>query len=99
MTPAAFDPLASVDASRGAPMGRASRLSPDFGGALRLAKVRLDSGGYDRGGAYWGCRERGESLFVAWSTEFHAVAFLDAPDRDTARARILARVPAAMIRH
>lgn len=103
MTPAAFNPLAESGWNGGplrygASMGRGSRLPPDYAGLLRLARVRLDGGGYDRGGAYWGCRERGESLYVAWSTDGAAVAFLAAPDRAAARAAILARAPAAIIR-
>ena len=45
-----------VNVSRGAPMGRYT--GPDFldvdAGPLYLRWVRLDSGGYDAGGAYWG---------------------------------------------
>ena len=41
------------DPSRGAAMGR-----PDHNGALQaklhLARVRINQGGYDSGGAYWG---------------------------------------------
>lgn len=44
-----------VSTRYGAPMGRHS--SPSLNDAprsVRLFKVRLDSGGYDDGGAYWG---------------------------------------------
>lgn len=50
--PKQFD---KVDCSRGAPMGRLTqeeRTAPAR--SVRLFKVRLDSGGYDDGGAYWG---------------------------------------------
>ena len=56
-----------VDCSRGAPMGRASWGSPQYKRNVRLFKVRLDSGGYDDGGAYWGspgtlyCAAEGEA--------------------------------------
>lgn len=45
----------SVNSRFGAPMGRyaAPELDPTRG-TVRLFKVRLDSGGYDDGGAYWG---------------------------------------------
>lgn len=49
-----FEP---VDCSRGAPMGRPYRSpAPDVAppAILRVRRVRIDSGGYDDGGAYWG---------------------------------------------
>ena len=55
--------FSDVNSRYGAPMGRA-----EFGtheqadGKIRLFKVRLDSGGYDDGGAYWGS---GQALFCA----------------------------------
>lgn len=59
--------LEAVSCRCGAPMGRRDDASietavPRF---VRLQRVRLDSQGYDSGGAYWGVRRRGESLFVA----------------------------------
>lgn len=62
-----FNPTPNVDSKYGAPMGRASRNSytdkqgrtfeltatPDAP-PFRLVRVPLNSGGYDRGGAYWG---------------------------------------------
>lgn len=58
------DFLPNVSTARGAPMGRHS-----YGIAencerrsIRLFRVPLDSGGYDRGGAYWGL---GEPLYMA----------------------------------
>ena len=48
-----INPLANVSSQYGAPMGRTS-----YGTApaakVRLFAIRLDSGGYDKGGAYWG---------------------------------------------
>jgi hypothetical protein len=39
----------------GAPMGRSEkRDSDEWEGKIQLFKVRLDSGGYDQGGSYWG---------------------------------------------
>lgn len=47
----------------GAPMGRHSDPSlADIPRSIRLFRVRLDSGGYDDGGAYWGI---GEPLWCA----------------------------------
>lgn len=51
------------DGQRGAPLGRPSQASPDFTGKLHLARIRLDSGGYAQGGAYWG---HGGWLWEAW---------------------------------
>lgn len=59
--------LEAVSCRYGAPMGRSD--SPSIETAVprfvRLQRVRLDSQGYDSGGAYWGIRRPGESLFVA----------------------------------
>lgn len=51
----------------GAPMGRRNdpSLEACVPRSVSLARVRLDSQGYDSGGAYWGLRRPGESLFVA----------------------------------
>lgn len=48
--------FASVSSRYGAPMGRRadSYLETDLPRFVRLFRVRLDSGGYDDGGAYWG---------------------------------------------
>lgn len=58
----------SVNCQYGAPMGRLeSRETPVC--KVRLFRVRLDSGGYDDGGAYWGigqplyCADDGEGYF------------------------------------
>lgn len=51
-----LNPCPPVNARYGAPMGR--HTGPDYletgAGPLRLVRIPLDSGGYDRGGAYWG---------------------------------------------
>lgn len=55
-----------VDGRCGAPMGRA-----DYGelsGLVRIRHVPLPDG-YDRGGAYWGGRRRGERLYVAYTAD------------------------------
>lgn len=48
-----FEP---VDCSRGAPMGRREWRAdePIPFRSVRVFRVRLDSGGFDDGGAYWG---------------------------------------------
>lgn len=74
-----INPLADVSSKYGAPMGRTS-----YGTApaakVRLFAFRLDSGGYDVGGAYWGM---GEAMYCA--TDGHRyVAYTRAKDRKTA---------------
>ena len=57
------------DRARGAAMGRpdgtthVSELPPR---SVYLSKVKIDSGGYDEGGAYWGI---GQPLYCAYSDE------------------------------
>lgn len=58
------------DPSRGAAMGRSSGAStvsqlPDR--SVYLSRVKLDSGGYDEGGAYWGI---GKPLYCAYSDDY-----------------------------
>lgn len=44
----------AVNSRYGAPMGRSESPLGETPKGIRLFKVRLDSGGYDDGGAYWG---------------------------------------------
>lgn len=76
-----------VSCKYGAPMGRGH--SPLGSGKVHLARVRLDSGGYDKGGAYWGT---GEPLWCAWDDEGGEV-YLRAASRDATKAAILANHP------
>ena len=47
--------LKTVDTRYGAPMGRSGQKGdPDWYYRFSLRRVRLDAGGYDSGGAYWG---------------------------------------------
>jgi len=58
---------------------------------LYLRRLRLDSGGYDEGGAYWG---HGEPLY--WATHGAGVhVFRRAPDRTSAKRIILQQFPTA----
>ncbi len=71
--------LSNVSSAFGAPMGRYQ--DPDFGqGKIRLARVPINSGGYDAGGAYWGT---GERLWCARDEE-GAERFIHAPSRASA---------------
>jgi hypothetical protein len=71
-----------TDGRFGAPMGRASeRLDPE--GFPSVRQVRIDSQGYDQGGAYWGLRPRGQRLYAV-QDGMGNLAFVDAPSRDAA---------------
>lgn len=74
--------LSKVHSRYGAPLGR--RSSPSLSGKVRLARVRLNQGGYDDGGAYWG---PGEPLWRAEDGEGNE-RFLRAGDRGAAKAQI-----------
>lgn len=51
----AINPVPNVSAKYGAPMGRrAQGVGGDPTTPFELRKIRINSGGYDDGGAYWG---------------------------------------------
>ena len=54
--------MPSVSATYGAPMGRDRGDSRIPARKVRLFRVRINSGGYDDGGAYWGL---GQPLYCA----------------------------------
>ena len=70
----------------GAQMGRKTDLPRDTTAKIHLQRVRLDSGGYDKGGAYWGI---GAPLFCAWCNSEDGVevltAYARAYDREHAK--------------
>lgn len=72
------------DLSRGAAMGR-NQFNPHLTGKVHLRRVRLDSGGYDKGGAYWG---QGQPLWAAWDDSGEQV-YIRADSRDAAKAEVL----------
>jgi hypothetical protein len=61
---------------------------------LSLQRVRLDSGGYDSGGAYWG---QGAPLYRAADDAGlgEVTLFIRARDREHAKALVLAKLPNA----
>ena len=63
----------------GASMGRRS---DPIAGKVHLQKVVLDSGGYDKGGAYWGT---GETLWCAEDAEGNQ-QFFRCDSRESAKA-------------
>lgn len=77
-----------VSSRYGAPMGRRSgtMVNLDTAERLQLFQIRLDSGGYDAGGAYWGHHQR---LYCAMDQHGETV-FFRARDRDAAKAHIRA---------
>jgi hypothetical protein len=79
--------LPNVASPRGAPMGRVGRLGaldrPE--GKWTLQRVRIDAGGYDSGGAYWGT---GTPLYWACSADGEAELFFRATSRDAAKAHV-----------
>ena len=86
--------LVNVSSPRGAPMGRMGHIDPqdsDFLIKFNLVKVRLDSGGYDSGGAYWGL---GLPLYRAhgFGPRFKQAQemFFRAADREAAKAIVKA---------
>lgn len=79
------------DGRRGAQMGRTSS-GNGYGRlparSVRLFRVRLNAGGYDDGGAYWGHRPAGLALWCARTSDRRYEAFTDAVDREAARIRL-----------
>jgi hypothetical protein len=73
--------LRKACSERGADMGRPSFLPNDRSVVvkLRLVRLRLDSGGYDAGGAYWGCREYPNRIYWVESTEDFELGMYDRP--------------------
>lgn len=78
----------------GSQMGRHfDRLTAAHGKVtLRIRRVRLDSGGYDDGGAYWGT---GTPLFQAYGTDGSGESvtlYRRAPDKKTAVEHLTAEI-------
>ena len=91
--------LQKVDCRYGAPMGRRENTT---GRALavkfHLARVKINTGGYDAGGAYWGI---GAPLYRAWGEtppvidDPKQVFYLRTSSRDAAKAEVLRKFPRA----
>jgi len=91
------NPTPPVNARYGAPLGRHST-PPDERTrvALYLRRVPLNADGYDSGGAYWGVRPAGQSLWWYCSAEFEesfARGYLDAAGMADAKAKLRAMAP------
>lgn len=89
-----LNPTPPVSGRYGAPMGRYT--GPDYlevaAGRIRLVRVPLNSGGYDRGGAYWGI---GAPLWYAEDGDGNS-KFFRARDREVAKGQIEADFPGAL---
>jgi hypothetical protein len=86
------------DPTRGAAMGRHSYHAEDsesFDGKLSLRRVRLNSGGYDGNGTYFGT---GSPLYWAASEDLDVDYMFRAHDREAARATVLEKYPKAKVR-
>lgn len=90
---AALNPTPNVSSRYGAPMGR--HTGPDYletsAGPLRLMRVRVNSGGYDSGGVYWGL---GMPLWYVEDQDGNS-KFFRAASRETAKAKLGADWPGA----
>jgi len=87
--------LSKVNSTHGAPMGRPQCMPPDVEvGRFALCRVRINGGGYDPGGAYWGL---GPSLYWAnAATGGNDVnMFFRAHSREEAKAIVRKTYPSA----
>lgn len=88
--------LPEVNSSRGAPMGRMPNLpDPDDPVKFYLQEMEMVDGGYDNGGAYWGCSFDGNVMYVATDANREYWFYTRARFREQAKADILKCVPAA----
>jgi hypothetical protein len=89
------NPTPAVNSRYGAPMGRPSRLQGDVlptDPPMTLQRIRINSGGYDSGGAYWGL---GAPLYWFSNSEGDVTGFLRATSREAAKAKICEDYPQA----
>lgn len=85
-----MDVFVDVSCRYGAPMGRHdSGQVPTIPAFWTVRAARLDSGGYDRGGAYWGHSRDGD-VFGCYCAETGAVRYVRALHRASACAMIVA---------
>ena len=85
-------PETDVSSRYGAPMGRPTRdggfqVLPNAR-PFSLRVVRLDSGGYDQGGAYWGARPRGTQLYYFEGPVSDINGYVDGKSREDAKSKV-----------
>ena len=76
--------------NRGAFMGRSENITePNYPVKFHLEKVQINSGGYDKGGAYWGVYH--VPLYVAYGDAENEIQeiFLRASTREDAKHKVL----------
>lgn len=79
---------------RGAKLGHANQLPDDTTAPVRLhlEKLRIDSGGYDQSGCYWGLPGN-EYVYCAWGAEDKPIfVFNWARNRKTAKALVRGKI-------
>jgi hypothetical protein len=77
--------MPNVSSKYGAPMGRDQGDSQVPGRWVRLFRVRINKGGYDDGGAYWGI---GQPLYCATDDQYYT-QYVRALDRQSAALLVL----------
>jgi hypothetical protein len=91
--PTPRNPTPEVSGRYGAPMGRADHgISDGEPVKLSLRHIRLNGGGYDAGGAYWGL---GPRLYWAGSDDGFVDRFFRARNREAAKAHLRLEFPDA----
>ena len=86
------NPTPPVSCKYGAPMGRhTGPISEGLGDKWTLQHCPLDSGGYDRGGAYWGL---GQRLYYACNEGTGEDTYFRAANRELAKEYIRAEYDA-----
>jgi hypothetical protein len=81
------------DPTRGAALGRPSiQGSRDYAGRFVLRRIRLDTGGYDSNGTYFG---EGQPLYWYASADGSIDRMLRADSRAAAKAAVLEKYPHA----
>lgn len=75
----------------GAPLGRPNAIPVTPPCKVSLRRVRLNSGGYDQGGAYWGV---GRALYWAGDDDGLLDLFFRAVTRESAKAHLRTLYPA-----
>jgi hypothetical protein len=83
------------DPKRGAALGRDSIHIRGFNGRLYLRKIRLDSGGYDQLGTYFGS---GLPLYWVASADSSVDYVLRAKTRESAKQQVQTKYPTAQLR-
>lgn len=80
----------------GSQMGRCNVLPENTRGPVKLQmqKLRLDSGGYDQWGAYWG-RGPFSNIYCAWNGEEGCRVFVRAFTRQEAKTNVCISLPNA----